>query len=158
MSFKINIGEDSYELTESDVQNLDLTSTGDSEFHILKNNQSYKVKVIRTDFNNKTLIIEVNGNKYNLKIEDEYDQLVKKMGLSAGGSQKIKNIKAPMPGLILDILVEPGQAVEKGSQLLILEAMKMENVLKAEGEGVVKSVEVAKGATVDKGQIIIEME
>ena len=158
MSFKINIGEASYELTESDVQNLDLTSTGDSEFHILQNNQSYKVKAIHTDFNNKTMTLEVNGNKYDLKIEDEYDQLVKKMGLSSGGSQKIKNIKAPMPGLILDILVEAGQAVEKGSQLLILEAMKMENVLKAEGEGIVKSIEVTKGAAVDKGQIIIEME
>lgn len=158
MSFKINIGENSYKLTESDIQKLDLTSTGDFEFHILQNNQSYKVRTLHADFNNKTLTLEVNGNKYELKIEDEYDQLVKKMGLSAGGSQKIKNIKAPMPGLILDILVEPGQTVEKGTQLLILEAMKMENVLKAEGEGVVKSVEVAKGATVDKGQIIIEME
>ena len=158
MSFKINIGEASYTLTESDVQNLDLTSTGNSEFHVLRNNQSYKVKVIHSNFNDKTMTLEVNGNKYDLQIEDEYDQLVKKMGLSSGGSQKIKNIKAPMPGLILDILVEPGQTVEKGSQLLILEAMKMENVLKAEGEGIVKSIEVDKGEAVDKGQVIIEME
>ena len=69
----------------------------------------------------------------------------------------MSNVKAPMPGLVLDILVETEQAVSKGDALLILEAMKMENVLKAEGDGVVKSIEVTKGTAVDKGQIIIEM-
>ena len=63
-----------------------------------------------------------------------------------------------MPGLVLDVLVTPGQKVEKGDALLILEAMKMENVIKASGEGVVKSIQVTKGAAVDKGQLLVEME
>ena len=63
-----------------------------------------------------------------------------------------------MPGLVLSILVEPGQAVQKGDVLLILEAMKMENVLKAAGDGTVKNIAVAKGAAVDKGQLLLEME
>jgi len=70
----------------------------------------------------------------------------------------LKNIKAPMPGLVLDVLVESGQTITKGDQLLILEAMKMENVLKAAGDGVVKSIEIKKGNTVEKGQILVEME
>ena len=63
-----------------------------------------------------------------------------------------------MPGLIIDILVKEGQAIQKGDQLLILEAMKMENVIKAEGEGIVKSILTEKSKAVDKGQVIIEME
>lgn len=80
------------------------------------------------------------------------------MGLSVVASTKLDNIKAPMPGLIIDIMVKEGQSIEKGTPLLILEAMKMENVLKADGEGIVKSIEIIKGQAVDKGQILIEME
>ena len=63
-----------------------------------------------------------------------------------------------MPGLVLNILVSPGQMVQKGDPLLILEAMKMENVLKAAGEGQVKAVKVQQGMAVDKGQLLLEME
>lgn len=54
------------------------------------------------------------------------------------------NVKAPMPGLVLDILVEAGQSVNKGDNLLILEAMKMENIIKASGNGVVKNININK--------------
>jgi len=68
------------------------------------------------------------------------------------------NVKAPMPGLVLDILVEPGQSVQKGDNLLILEAMKMENIIKASGSGVVKNIPVHKKDAVEKNQLLIEME
>jgi biotin carboxyl carrier protein len=63
-----------------------------------------------------------------------------------------------MPGLVLNVMVEPGQAVSKGDPLLILEAMKMENVLKAASDGVVKVVTVQKGVAVEKGFVLLEME
>lgn len=158
MSYRITIDDTQIDLSPKHAQDLDLIKVDDNTFHLLQDNQSFSVSVVNADFTTKTLTLEVNGNKYDLKIEDEYDLLVKKMGLSVGGSQVLKNVKAPMPGLILEILVEPGQTVSKRDQLLILEAMKMENVLKADGEGVVKSIEVSKGDAVDKGQILIEME
>lgn len=158
MSYKINIDDQVFDLNRADIQDLNMIENGNGSLHLLQNNQSYHITVIDTDFDNKKLTLEINGNPYEIAIEDEYDQLVKEMGLSTGGAQKLTNIKAPMPGLIIDILVEPGQEIQKGDQLLILEAMKMENVLKAEGEGVVKSIEITKGAAVDKGQIMIEME
>ena len=68
----------------------------------------------------------------------------------------IKDIKAPMPGLILDIMVEVGQEVKKGDALMILEAMKMENVLKSTGEGTITSIEVEKGQSVEKNNILIK--
>jgi len=106
--------------------------------------------------------------KYNVKVGEtdvalaaadvEAADIEHSMGLSVVASQKLSSVKAPMPGLVLDIMVEPGQEVAEGDSLLILEAMKMENVLKATGEGVVKSIEITKGAAVEKGQILIEME
>jgi biotin carboxyl carrier protein len=62
-----------------------------------------------------------------------------------------------MPGLVLKILAEPGQAVNKGDSLIILEAMKMENVIKATGPGTVKAICVNEKDTVDKNQLLIEM-
>jgi len=158
MSYKINIDEQEFDLQISDLNHLNLIKNGENQFHLLQDNQSYHISLLSANFANKTLTISVNGNEYQLKIEDEYDQLVKKMGLNINNAQKLTNIKAPMPGLVLDILVEPGQEIQKGDQLLILEAMKMENVLKSEGEGIVKSIEIEKGAAVDKGQVLIEME
>ncbi len=156
MAFIIEIDKDIFEL--EDANNVDATQISDSKFHVLKNNQSYQVEIIESDFDSKTMTLEVNGNKYKIQIKDSYDQLVKKLGFASANNQKLKNIKAPMPGLIIDILVEPGQSIQKGDPLLILEAMKMENVLKAVGEGVVKAVSFTKGMAVDKGQIMIEME
>lgn len=157
MNYNIIIGEQSIALNEEALTNLDLIPTADNQYHILEHGKAFQAVLESADFNNKTLTILLNGNKYELRIEDGYDQLVKQMGLSTVGVQKISNVKAPMPGLVLDILVETDQAVSKGDPLLILEAMKMENVLKAEGGGVIKSIEVTKGTAVDKGQIIIEM-
>jgi biotin carboxyl carrier protein len=62
-----------------------------------------------------------------------------------------------MPGLILEVIATVGQTIQKGDSLLILEAMKMENVIKAAGSGTVKSINVQKGATVEKNQILIEL-
>ena len=157
MNYQVNIGDASFQFDANQAGSIDMVQNG-KELHVLQNNEAYNVKIISTNFNEKTLTLEVNGNKYDVNIEDEYDMLVKKMGLSAFVVQRMTNVKAPMPGLIVEVLVEPGQTVEKGTQLLILEAMKMENVLKAEGEGIVKSIEVVKGNAVDKGQILIEME
>ena len=156
-TFNIAAGDQLFSLQSNDIRDLDIIKVGDNQYHVLHDGVAYHTELDSADFNNKKLTLIINGNKYELTIEDGYDQLVKQMGLSIGGSQKLSNVKAPMPGLVLDILVETDQAVSKGDALLILEAMKMENVLKAEGDGVVKSIEVTKGTAVDKGQIIIEM-
>jgi len=156
MSYIVEIDKETIEL--DDEQQIDAVQINDSKFHVLENNQKYEVDVIEADFASKKILLAVNGNKYCVEIKDEYDLLVDKLGFAAANNQKLKNIKAPMPGLIIDVLVKPGQAIEKGDHLLILEAMKMENVLKSEGEGVVKEVLFAKGSSVDKGEVIIEME
>ncbi len=157
-TFTAIVDGEEIQITSETLASLDAISSDSDQFHILQDGKSYQANVLNSNFNQKTITISVNGNPYTIKIEDEYDQLVKKMGLSATAAQKVGDIKAPMPGLILDILVESGQTIEKGTPLVILEAMKMENVLKAEGDGVIKSIEVEKSAAVEKGQILIIME
>lgn len=157
-TYKITIDEQEYTLNETDLAKIDVIETSQNHFHVLQNNQAYAAILEQVDFANKTMMVNINGNKYKLKIEDKYDQLIKQMGLSSANTFKFKEVKAPMPGLVLDILVKVDQVISKGDALLILEAMKMENVLKAEGDGVIKSIEVTKGSAVDKGQIIIEMK
>jgi biotin carboxyl carrier protein len=72
--------------------------------------------------------------------------------------KKISEIKSPMPGLVLDILVQPGDVIKKGDQVLVLEAMKMENIIKSQTDAVVKSVPIEKGVAVEKGQVLVKFE
>ena len=73
-------------------------------------------------------------------------------------ANKVNNIKAPMPGLVLRISVAVGDVIKKGDPLLVLEAMKMENVIKAAGDGVVKKINATEKIAVEKGSILIEFE
>ena len=75
----------------------------------------------------KEVRLKLNGQLQTVKIQDEFDILVNKMGLKSNVTLKISAIKAPMPGLVLSIMVEEGQTVVIGEPMLILEAMKMEN-------------------------------
>ena len=153
-------GQPEIELTDTQANALDAVPMhlDEHSFHILQAQKSYKAQVLEVDFDAKSFRIRVNGNVHEIKISDQYDKLVKDMGLTVGTVGKISNIKAPMPGLVLEVCVGVGQAVTKGDMLLILEAMKMENVLKATSDGIVKAVHIQKGTPVEKGQLLLEME
>lgn len=147
-----------FEFDAKELTQLDIVPIDAHHFHILKNGEAYHAEVVHQDFVNKQFTIKINGNDYNIALADEYDQLVKKLGLTTAVTYKVKDIKAPMPGMVLSVNVEPGQTVSRGDALLILEAMKMENVIKSPGDGVVKAVRAEKGMAVDKGAVLIEME
>jgi biotin carboxyl carrier protein len=136
--------------------NWDLIEFAPGCFHILLKNKSYRAEVVKADAATKTFVIKVNGIVQTVSVKDKFDMLLEKMGINATASSKINNIKAPMPGLIIDLKVKAGDTVNAGDALLILEAMKMENVLKAPGGGIVKTVKVKKGDSVEKGQVLIE--
>jgi biotin carboxyl carrier protein len=125
---------------------------------ILHNNRSYTALVENIDTKNKELTVNINGQSYKVAIQEPIDQLLASMGLDLKAMQKIEPVKAPMPGMVLKVLVEPGQQINKGDGLLILEAMKMENVLKASAPATVKSIKVEERTAVEKGAILIELE
>ncbi|MEN0046360.1 MAG: biotin/lipoyl-containing protein [Bacteroidota bacterium] len=154
--YKAKIGEEEIELTTADLAQLNVIPTSEKAYHVLHESKSYHAQIEPQDA--KQFEVILNGNKYQVALSDEYDQLIDKMGLTIANSDKVTDIKAPMPGLVLSVEVEEGQAVNKGEALLILEAMKMENVIKSPGEGVVKSITVEKGKAVEKGTVLIEFE
>lgn len=142
-------------LNGSDFQ-WTISKTSKGKFQITKDGQTFNTEVISFDKESKVVEIKINNQIYNVSVKDKVDQLLKKMGINNLSSSIIKEVKAPMPGLIHNILVEVGQEVKKGDQLMILEAMKMENVLKAPGAGTIQSIEVEKGNSVEKNQILIK--
>jgi biotin carboxyl carrier protein len=156
-TFKVNVNE-MFDFEGLDPRRLDIVRTGDGKFHILKDSRSYHAELLHADHAAKAFTVTVNGNIYQVQLADVYDQLVRRLGLSESHGHKVREIRAPMPGLVLDILVETGREVQKGDPLVVLEAMKMENIIKSSGEGVVKIIHVAKGTPVEKGLLLIEME
>lgn len=134
----------------------DLAQLSDGYFHILHDDKSYRAEVVKADKVSKTFIIKINNHIHTVEAKDKFDMLLEKLGMSNAHSGKVNNIKAPMPGLIINMKVQVGDTVKAGDPLLILEAMKMENMLKSPGDGVVKSVKVKKGDTVEKNQVLIE--
>jgi len=156
--YQVSINDQDYPVEAADLASLDVYSPTPGHYHLLRNGKSYHIEVLDLDLTNKTIALSVNGRQQELRINDETDQLVKKLGLSVVVAAKSKDAVAPMPGLVLDIMVAVGDEVAADTPLLILEAMKMENVLKSEGEGVVKSIAVTKGDAVEKKQLLIEIE
>jgi pyruvate carboxylase len=157
-NMKVNVNDDQFEFTKLNPDELDIVDAGNGQYHILYNNKSFLTEILEVNYIEKSFVIKVNGDTFSLKISDEYEQLVQKLGLSVDQTEVVKDIVAPMPGLILNIMAKPGQEIDKGDQLLILEAMKMENVIKSPGKGKIKSIEVAEGAAVEKGQLLIILD
>ncbi|MFM7770994.1 MAG: acetyl-CoA carboxylase biotin carboxyl carrier protein subunit [Bacteroidota bacterium] len=136
-----------------------LNSVGKGKFiHIIHNNKSVACEIIKLSPEEKLATLLVNGKEISVKIEDELDALLKTMGITTGQSNKIKQLKSPMPGLVLSINCKDGQHVMKDDVLLILEAMKMENAIKSPQEGVVKSIHVSPGNAIEKGVVMITFE
>jgi len=158
-SYSVKVGDDfDFTLSKDTISSLDLITTGDGAYHLLKDGTSYHVKILDSHFNKGTYTISINGSEYETAIQTPLDELIKKMGFAVNAGKNIDSISAPMPGLILDILVEEGQEVNEEDQLLILEAMKMENIITSPRQGVIKSVSVSKGDAVEKKQLLIEFE
>jgi acetyl/propionyl-CoA carboxylase alpha subunit len=136
--------------------NWDVVEISKGYFHIIHNNRSYRAEVVKTDPVAKIFTIKINGNRYDVAVKDRFDLLLETLGMSNTAAGTINSIKAPMPGLIVELKVNPGDKVATGDPLLILEAMKMENILKASGPATVKTVNVKKGDSVEKGHVLIE--
>lgn len=134
----------------------DLAKLSDRTFHIIHQNRSYNAEVLDLNAAEKTVSLKINGHIHQVQLKDRFDLLLEKMGMNNVASAKVNNLKAPMPGLIVGIPVQVGDVVAKGDSMLILEAMKMENLLKASGDGTVKTIHIAKGDRVEKGQVLIE--
>lgn len=137
---------------------LDECNVGENRFHVLHKNASYNVEVVEVNHAEKTATVKVNNTLYNIGVKDQYDELLHRLGMDNLAVAKINVIKAPMPGLVLKVMVEVGQTIAKGDPLLVLEAMKMENVLKAPTDCVIKSIKAIPGEKVEKNEVLINID
>lgn len=120
--------------------------------------KKYHGEIVDDSIEDRIISVKVNHRSFEIRKEHPLDDLIKALGLDKKKVKKLHQLQSPMPGRVLNFAVEKGTHVDLGSPLLTLEAMKMENVIKAEGEGVVKSIVVSDGTVVEKGQLLIEFE
>lgn len=141
------------ELLAETTQN-DITKITDTIFKV----NDEVIEILDINFDTKTLKIRHNHSTHHLEYKSELDLVLDKMGIKRSFEAINTDVKAPMPGKVLDVVVNVGDQVKKGDAILILEAMKMENVLKAEGDCMIKSVLVESQQSVEKNQVLIELE
>ena len=151
----LELPEDGLAVVDGKKVCYDLKPIGNGEWHLIAGTRSYEVRLVGKDEEAKSVTLLVNNRSYIISLRDEFDELLDKMGMSAAAGAKMNELKAPMPGLVVSVAVNPGDEVKKGDPVLILEAMKMENVIKAAGDATVQSIHVEKGQTVEKNQLLI---
>lgn len=131
---------------------------GERQWQVFRNNRSYTIFVSELNKESKTAVLQINGNRYTVVVQDEMSLLLEKMGVASTKRISKNDLKAPMPGLVLEVKVVEGSKVQKGDTLIVLEAMKMENAIKASEAGSVRQVLVRQGNAVEKNQVLIVMD
>ena len=127
----------------------------DNLFSLIMGNRSHQLFVEEADNGHW---VSVDGHKFFVELEDEKAHFIRGLIKSDAKPQRLSEIKAPMPGLIVKLFVKENQPVKKGDGLVIIEAMKMENEIRANGDGTVKKILLNEGDSVDKGAVLIIMK
>jgi len=131
---------------------------GNGFFTLSFNGNTFSGEILEENIEGNFLKLKVNHRVFEIRKKGELDDLISAMGLDIPKVKKLKELQAPMPGRIVNIAVAVGQELNVGDDILSLEAMKMENVLKAEGVGIVKSINIENNQVVEKGSVLIEFE
>ena len=143
----IRIGE---RLLQVDFESV----SGQPVFSLILDGKSYEAFVYQGDEDWDVLL---RGRQYQVKVEDERERRLKAAGGAGAAEGGEFHLKAPMPGLVVAILVEEGQEVKKGQVLVILESMKMQNELKSPRDGTISHIKVKAGESVEQKQILLNM-
>jgi biotin carboxyl carrier protein len=146
-------------LNEAEQKEIEAAiKAGETTYQLEVEGKKLLAHISSVDLESNTIDVRINHNKYTVQLKTPADILVNKLGIVVAKSNKASMLKSPMPGLILKVLVAEGAQVKKGENLVILEAMKMENVFKAGADATVKHISVQQGQAVEKGQELITFE
>lgn len=138
------------------AHNIDIQKIDDHRYSLLVDHRSYVIERMKGEEGKVKLA--VNGRVIHATVKGETDLMLERLGMNIQAKKDVKELKAPMPGLVIDFKVQPGQEVAEGDALVVLEAMKMENVLKSPAAGVIKNIHVEKGQAIEKNTLIISFE
>ena len=155
--YKVKANEFVFSFTADEIAAISIIQTPSGGFNIIRNHKSVHAKLVSSDVTGKKVAVEVEGESFDIEIKYELDQMLEVMGFGIATTRQIKEIKAPMPGLVLEISVADGQEVKEGERILILEAMKMENSIMIHADATIKKILVKAGQAVDKGQVLVEL-
>ncbi len=158
MKLQATVKDHTFQFEESAVHQQDITRSGPAAYHLIKDHLSVTGVIETVSANGKVITVKIEGEYFSVVIKDEMDQMLDKMGFGIAAGKQVKEIKAPMPGLVLEINVQQGEELKQGSKLLILEAMKMENSITIPVDAIIKKINVEKGQAVEKGQVLVELE
>jgi biotin carboxyl carrier protein len=128
------------------------------EIILQKGSQKFQCKILKKNNKDQSFVIKINGNISIIRIVKSVEKTIEKLGINKKSQQNINILKAPMPGLILKLMVKVGNQIKKGDALIILEAMKMENILSSPVDGVIKEIKVKPQQTVEKNNVLINFE
>ena len=137
---------------------IDIIRQNPFEFHLIKDSISYRIQLISVGSDRKETVIKINGNKYEISLKDDVDELIKNMGFIGLVKSESLEIKAPMPGMVTRINFKEGDLINKGDVLIVLEAMKMENNIKSNITGKIKKICCKQGKPVEKNEVLTVFE
>lgn len=157
-TYLVKANEFEFTFTDDQIAAADFLKKSATAFNLIAGNRSVNAVITDNEHSEKKLSVEVDGEIFQIEIKEELDQMMEKMGFGLSSNKHIKEIKAPMPGLVLQIAVAEGQEVAEGDKILILEAMKMENSILIHAAAKIKKIMVKAGQAVEKGQILVELE
>ncbi len=165
MKFKISINEHEKDITLEPQQQEFRVGDSSGRYEFIQQNGRYLLRIgtkLHTigdvSIEGSTVSFSMNGNWYSADVKDEQDLLLDRLGFKMNNTAAEGLLKAPMPGKILDIMVQQGDTVEKDQPLVILEAMKMENELKAPVSGTIAFIQAQAGQSLEKNALILEIE
>lgn len=155
--YKVKVNEFEFCFTQEQIDAVDIIQVSPTECNLLQKHRSVNAVLIQADASAKMQTMEIEGAHFEIQIKDELDLMLDKMGYSTVVGKKIKEVIAPMPGLVLQITVSEGQKVHEGDTILILVAMKMENSIVINTEAIIQRIAVSAGQAVEKGQVLVEI-
>lgn len=162
MRYHVEVGGEDFEVERLEaglrvrgaVREAELTRLGETEFHLVLDGAGHRVFARRTEGGWR---LTVRGRTFDVGVEDERARAIRLLADAGGGDTGPREICAPMPGLIVRVLVAPGERVVAGDGVVVIEAMKMENELRAGDAGIVGDVAVRTGDVVDREQVLVTL-
>jgi acetyl/propionyl-CoA carboxylase alpha subunit len=156
--FNAEISDDNSVIIDGKSISPDMVESKNGLLHIIHNHKTYAAEIISFDKESRTIRLKINRKEITVNYQNKYDRLLHELGMDQVVTHKASDLKAPMPGLVVEIAVSEGDEVKKGDKILVLEAMKMENILKAAADATVKKVNVGTSNAVEKNQVLIEFD
>ncbi len=160
--YKVSIKDREFDIVNGEELFVDgvkkdvkFTFSGKGSLQVVMNGQSHEADLVRLDKEARKVTLRIEGKKMTAQIKEPVDLLFEQLGMKQTLVKKVNDLKAPMPGLIVKLLVAAGDTVKQGEPLLILEAMKMENVFKAAADVTIKEIKVSEKQSVEKGQLLM---